>query len=149
MKNLVTCLASMLMLMVSAMPRSAGAHERVGCNTLDDNSCWHARNDSGSSMDVRCKGYGRDRLFSAQSLEDSQTYAYQYSQGWADGLGYFEPGVAIRCRAAAEDGRNAVVDFMLTDYGDRVSIQMTEEELVVVVRAFWSKQVRIARTPWG
>ncbi|RYF05054.1 MAG: hypothetical protein EOO40_10615 [Deltaproteobacteria bacterium] len=138
-------IAMVFMLCLHARP--VAAFEHVGCHSLDNNSCWHAVNHGVRPVSVRCDGYGRDQLFAVHALTHKQVYSYQYSQGWADGLGYFEPNVTVRCRVRCRDGRSAVLNFCLRGYGDRVAIEADDEAVSIVVRAFWSSDVHSLHAP--
>lgn len=72
--------AFLLVLPLSAQP----------CRNLEDNSCWHARNQSNQSVRLTCSYFERinREIFVTGPMTSNDIYSYQFDQGWADSLGF-------------------------------------------------------------
>lgn len=111
------------------------AHTHVNCSNYKGNSCWFANNKSQDIVSISCKDSYQSE-FKTQ-LNPDGNYSYQFCDGWGDGLGYPETGVASDCIVQYQNGKNINFRIVAIDWGNRVDFVVNDNNVAVSLTTTW------------
>lgn len=111
------------------------AHTHPNCTNYQGNSCWFANNKSQGTVSISCKDSYQSE-FKTQ-LNSDGNYSYQFCDGWGDGMGYPETGVASDCAVQYQSGKNINFRIAAIDWGNRVDFVVNESNVAVSLTTTW------------
>lgn len=110
------------------------------CVRMNLSSCWDLVNRSHQEVELSCRDEGAD-LFGKRSLPAGAVYEQQFPTDLNNGRGAFGPDVRIRCQIKARSGSTTNIRFPLLGSGDRVAITVNDNNVMVIVRSYWTRGV--------
>lgn len=120
------------------MSQIAFAHSHINCSSQSGNSCWFANNNSQYSANISCMDSYKTE-FKTQ-LNTNGNYSYQFCDGWGDGLGYPEPGIATECVVQYQNSKIINFRFSSIDWGNKVEFFINESNVSVRLTQAWYSQ---------
>lgn len=112
------------------------AHSHVNCADPKGNSCWFAKNESSNPVSIFCSDPHRAEF--KTNLAPTDLYSYQFCNGYADGLGYPEPGMPTDCQVQYANGKIISFRFYSIDWGNRVDLTVKEAEIALKLSSVWN-----------
>lgn len=129
-----------MMIVLGTLAVMHTAHARP-CRNLDNNSCWHARNQTNQPIELSCSYFERTtrEIFVTGPIAAEGIFSYQFDQGWADGLGFAVSPVDCQ----VDFGRTIKkVHIPEMPFGAHITFVVEPNRLKAIVYNSWGRSYR-------